>query len=217
MGSLPSAQLIPALSEKQEAEEGWRGRWQDPDQIPRTLPAFVAMVMLLFLSRSRCSKPSLSLFQRGQPGSALTLQCSIFSPRKSSDGRKGHPLGRPSTRGLFSGVALHLGAFWFPVSVLSFMFSGSNSPCLPETLLQTRSPPAETPVLPWETRRGSEEHPVRTTTVPLTGWRASFALIINALSITGGSKPALPSPLPSTKGRGSGTCCLCPVFMPKAN
>lgn len=122
LGSLPSAQLIPALSEKQEAEEGWRGRWQDPDQIPRTLPAFVAMVMLLFLSRSRCSKPSLSLFQRGQPGSALTLQCSIFSPRKSSDGRKGHPWVAPPPGDCLAGLPCTLEpfGFQFQCSVLCF-------------------------------------------------------------------------------------------------
>lgn len=51
LGSLPSTQLIPVLSEKREAGGSWRGRWQDPDQILRTLPAFVAMAMLLFLSR----------------------------------------------------------------------------------------------------------------------------------------------------------------------
>lgn len=56
LGSLPATQLIPVLSEKQEAEESWRGRWQDPDQILRTLPSlrchgnaaiFISLFMML--------------------------------------------------------------------------------------------------------------------------------------------------------------------------
>lgn len=63
---------------------------------------------------------------------------------------RGTPWVTPPPGDCLGRLALHLGAFWFPPSALSFVFSGTNSPRLPETLLQTRFPRAETPALPWE-------------------------------------------------------------------
>nr|KAF6290926.1 hypothetical protein mMyoMyo1_009318 [Myotis myotis] len=71
---------------------------------------------------------------------------------------RGTPWVTPPPGDCLGWLALHLGTFWFPASAPSFIFSGSNSPRLPETLLQsekerllqTRFPRAETPALPWE-------------------------------------------------------------------
>lgn len=50
VGTPPSSQLIPVFRQRSQKQRKTRGRWQDPDQILRTLLAFVAMAMLLFLS-----------------------------------------------------------------------------------------------------------------------------------------------------------------------
>lgn len=61
-------------------------------------------------------------------------QCSTFSPRpgeERSDGGKGPPWGTPPPGNCLGWLALPFGAFWFPASALSFIFSGSNSPMSP--------------------------------------------------------------------------------------
>lgn len=133
-------------SKKEETEENWRGRWQDPEKSSGLSQPSLPWQHCYFYPVVHGAQSSDFLSSKeARLASALIFQCSTFSKRlqrKKSNRGKGNPLHHPSTRGLFdSGLPLHFGAFGFPVGLGTqfHIFKEITTPhVLPERLLQRK-------------------------------------------------------------------------------